>query len=184
MLSDDELFASDEEDEKELYLSCFMVNKVTGEDDVDLVEVVEKVGKEVLESEKGEVETPTNSFVNNAGSEYDQVTSESIHYQNKQNRKDDHSDEDYDNSEDHSEETKDDVSVKDDGMIDEDQLKNDSIRIRAPTIKELNILDDYLANEGNLPVQPSKCQECLEHNCKQCIKYARSTPAETSVLQE
>ena len=76
-----------------------------------------------------------------------------------------HLNEDCDNSTDHSEETNSDVSAKDDGMIDEDQFKNDSIRIRAPTIKELNILDNYLANKGNLPVQPSKCRECQEYNC-------------------
>ena len=68
--------------------------------------------------------------------------------------------------------------------IDEDQLRNDSIRLKAPTVRDLNILDSYLANEGNLPVQPSKCRECQEINCKQRVKYARSTTEETAILLE
>ena len=50
--------------------------------------------------------------------------------------------------------------------LDEDQITSDKLKIRMPTVRELNLLDDYISNEGNLPTQSSKCKECLELNCK------------------
>ena len=68
--------------------------------------------------------------------------------------------------------------------IDEEQLKSDSLKIRIPVMKELNLLDEYIHNEGNLPTQSTKCKDCIQENCKNCIKYSRSNPAQLAVIEE
>ena len=52
LLSDDELFASDEEEEKEVYLSCFMASSITGEDNSGSDAAMEKNEEELFESDK------------------------------------------------------------------------------------------------------------------------------------
>ena len=44
------------------------------------------------------------------------------------------------------------------------RLNSDSIAI-SRTLKDLNALQEYIKNEGNLPDAKSKCQECLKKNC-------------------
>ena len=54
--------------------------------------------------------------------------------------------------------------------IDEEQLVADSMKLRMPNVRELNLLENYLNNKGILPTQVAKCPECSERNCKKLFE--------------
>ena len=51
-------------------------------------------------------------------------------------------------------------------------------------LKDLGALEEYISNEGNLPMQMSKCKACVEENCKVCLKTGRSDPTQQAVIEE
>ena len=64
------------------------------------------------------------------------------------------------------------------------QLESDSKKLKVPTLKDASVLDNHIANEGNIPTKLEKCKECLHRNCKSCLKVNRSDPAQTAVIEE
>ena len=64
-----------------------------------------------------------------------------------------------------------------------DRLNSSSIA-SSRTIKDLNILSEYIQNEGNTPSVRAKCGDCIKQNCKSCFKVERMTPKEATVLEE
>ena len=66
---------------------------------------------------------------------------------------------------------------------DVDRLNSDSITA-SRTLKDLNILQEYIQNEGNLPDVKAKCKECIKKNCRTCFKLEKMSPKEVAVLEE
>ena len=77
----------------------------------------------------------------------------------------------------------DEIEEQDPSSEDFKRLASDSITITR-TLKDLNMSQDYLNNEANLPDIKSKCQKCLKINCRMCFRMEKMTPKETAVLEE
>ena len=64
-----------------------------------------------------------------------------------------------------------------------DRLDSGSIAA-SRTLKDLNILTDYIRSEGAIPNVRAKCGDCIQRNCKSCYKMERMSPKEATVLEE